>query len=763
MNWGTTQKPSVSRVLRAVAGATALAAAPAQSQSDAEPVVGLEEIVVTAQKRAENLQEVPIAVSAFSAAMLETQYQRDIGDLTGRVPSLMISPSPSGPGAANVSLRGIFFQEIEKSFEPGVGVVLDGVYLSTSTGQLLQSFDFEQIEVLRGPQGTLFGKNTTGGALNVTRTRPDPAGGFKGKVRGTVGSFGRTDLEAVVSIPLIADRLAVKIGAFSLNDSGSWKNITLDEKVVEKDYQALTVALRATPNSDLDLQLTYDHVDDDSDLPGLISRFSPALRATGSPGLFNGADRPCFNDFMPGICDRSTPRNETRQNFRGQASYDLDAITFNGRYDFGSMVLAAVSGYRDSTEWALNDGDAIEYDLFRTWRPQKFHQFSQEVRIESDLEGPLSFVAGVYYFKSNYELRQSTYLDLAALQNIPPGTLISRSSYGVEQDYESTALFLQGDYRLTDALTLTLGGRYTWDDKKIRFDNYAASTTFPSTGALTASTTRDAKWDEFTPRVALRYAFNPDLSMYASYSRGYNTGGFNGRAASAALLGPYDPEIVKSVEVGVKSELFERRLRVNAAVYENRFSDKQEEVIVAIPVAPFTGTTVSNAAKARYRGAELEFTAVPLDGLTVSGSVGYLKAKYLDFFASLRPGTPAVDNSGLTLRRAPEWTASGSIDYQFPLGIGEAGVNGSIRHISAFEMQAINDPLGHQPAHTLVDAALRYSWIMGDVDLTATVFGKNLTNTTPNTVYTTAGINSFVSYVGEALRRQWGFELQAKF
>ena len=162
----------------ALAIATTSVSAHAQSSydagSDQANSTQLDEIVVTAQKREENLQDVPVSVSAFSADELLRQNQRDIQDLSGRVPSLTIAPSPSGPGAANISLRGISFQDIEKTFEPGVGVVMDGVYLSTSTGQLLQSFDFQQIEVLRGPQGTLFGKNTTGGALNVTRTRPEP-------------------------------------------------------------------------------------------------------------------------------------------------------------------------------------------------------------------------------------------------------------------------------------------------------------------------------------------------------------------------------------------------------------------------------------------------------------------------------------------------------------------------------------------------------------------------------------------------------------
>ncbi|SLK12754.1 TonB-dependent receptor plug domain-containing protein [Novosphingobium mathurense] len=177
----------------AIAFAICLTAASAQAQSsygtnDETDSGQLSEIVVTAQKRSENIQDVPLSVSAFSAQEMAKHNQRDIQDLTGRVPSLTISPSPSGPGAANISLRGISFQDIEKSFEPGVGVVLDGVYLSTSTGQLLQAFDFQQIEVLRGPQGTLFGKNTTGGALNVTRTRPEPSEPLSGRAADSEGS-----------------------------------------------------------------------------------------------------------------------------------------------------------------------------------------------------------------------------------------------------------------------------------------------------------------------------------------------------------------------------------------------------------------------------------------------------------------------------------------------------------------------------------------------------------------------------------------------
>ncbi|MGE4431917.1 MAG: TonB-dependent receptor [Sphingobium sp.] len=732
-------------------------------QNDGAADGQLSEIVVTAQKRSENLQDVPLSVSAFSAADLAKQNQRDIQDLAGRVPSLTISPSPSGPGAANISLRGISFQDIEKSFEPGVGVVMDGVYLSTSTGQMLQSFDFQQIEVLRGPQGTLFGKNTTGGALNVTRTRPEPSEPLAGRARVIVGSYGRHDFEGSVSVPVIPDLLAVKLAGFSLNDHGTFYNRTLDRRVSRKNYQAGSAAIRLTPG-DFDFQITYDHVLDKSDLPALMSTYSSDTRPTRSPGLLDGADIVCRNPNLPGICGRTISSQVTTQTIVPEAYYKLDAVTMNARADMGAITFAAVTGYRKSREWARQDPDGTEYDLWQTYRPQKFQQFSQEMRLESNFDGPVNFVTGVYYFHSVYSMHQSTKI-ARALSNpaMPLDAGYLYPSFGVHQRYDSVALFLQADWEIVDGLTLTMGGRQTWDDKRFRFDQYEMGTSFPSTAALASQTYSRATFDEFTPRIALRYEITPATNIYASFSKGYNTGGYNGRAAVPALIGPYQPETLKAYEMGFKAEFFNRKLRLNGAVFQNDFSDKQEEVITAIPTAPFTGTAVENAANARFRGAELELTALPVTGLTLSGAVGYLDAKYRDFMASLRAGTPVVDNSRLTLRRAPKWTLSGTVDYEMAAGPGDLGFNFAARYISRTEQHILNDPLGSVPGYENLDAAIRYAMPVGGVDMAATAFVKNLTDKHVQNVFITGGLNSIASYVAQGIGRTWGLELSARF
>lgn len=561
----------------------------------------------------------------------------------------------------------------------------------------------------------------------------------------------------------MADLLAIKLAGFSLNDHGTFYNRTLDRRVSRKNYQAGSAAVRFTPG-DLDLQVTYDHVTDKSDLPALISTYSSTTRPTNSPGLLDGADRSCGNANLAGICNRSVPDGVSTQNIVPKAYYNLDAVTVNAKADLGPLTFAAVTGYRTSREWALQDPDGTEYDLFQTYRPQKFRQFSQEMRLESNFDGPVSFVAGVYYFNSVYSMRQSS-LVARALNNpaLPLSAGNLYPSFGVRQRYDSIALFMQGDWKIVDGLTLTLGGRQTWDDKSFRFDQYANGTTFPSTAPLVAQTYGQARFNKFTPRVALRYEVTPDVSVYASFSKGYNTGGFNGRAADPSLIGPYQPETLKAYEAGFKAELFDRKLRVNGAVFQNDFNDKQEEVITTIPTAPFTGTAVANAANARFRGAELEVTALPVSGLTLTGAVGYLHAEYRDFMASLRAGTPVVDNSGLTLRRAPKWTLSGAADYTVSAGPGDLGFNASARYISRTEQQILNDPLGSVPGYETVDAAIRYMMPVGGLDVTATGFVKNITDKRVQTVFTTGGLNSILSYIGQGVGRTWGFELSARF
>jgi iron complex outermembrane receptor protein len=746
-----------------------------RAQEPAKDSSQLEEIIVVAQKRAEDNQTVPVAVTAFTRTMIENSQQHDVTDLSGMVPNLEISQSGSGPNATLISLRGLSFQDIEKSFEPPIGVVVDGVYLSTSTGQLAQVFDFDHIEVAAGPQGTLFGKNTTGGVINITRSKPDPNGeDFTGKVALTAGNFGEHDAEAVVDKILLPGTLAVKLAAFSQNNDGAYSDPYVKGNLGKRDYQSLSFGVDWRPNDKSDVYLIYDYTNDRSQLSPQISALTPNALPLSVGGFIDGRDAPCLNPNLPNACPNASgqaPSNVATSNKPNNAAYLLNAFTLNSSYDFDAFRLISVSGFRFSVEGVLNDYDATQYTLFDTNRPQTYRQASEELRFESEFKGPFNFVGGLYYFDSNYILKQYSILDFAAVLPIPTG--IASSSFGqyTRQFSKTEAVFIQGTYDVTDQLRITLGGRQSWDQKKIAYALYSDpagslsqfQTYAPGSGAVLSH-----GWEEFTPKVGVDYKFTTNMMGYVSYTQGYNSGGFDGRAGSSAGLGPYGPEQVHSYELGLKTSWLNNRLRVNGDVFQAEFYNAQEDVNVAIPNPPYTSNTVTNAANIRYRGAELEVLGKPLPNWTLTTNLGYLHARYTSFYAALllSPGstTPVpIDNSSLEVRRTPHFTAGFNSDFTLPYGPGEFGLNTAARYVDSQQFDLLNDPRGAQGPVTKVDASLRYKFGQGRIKWTASVFGKNLSNQTPKNTFVSGYQGSFVEFWTEDIGRIYGARLQADF
>ncbi len=756
-------------------------AAPVRAQQVADQAqakkAGLEEIVVTAEKRKEDNQTVPVAVTAFSTAAIENTNQRDISDLSAMVPNLEIGSSGSGPNSSIVSLRGLSFQDIEKSFEPPIGVVMDGVFLSTSTGQIAQVFDFDSIEVAAGPQGTLFGKNTTGGVINITRSKPDPDAteDVSGKVRLTVGNFGEHDGEAVLDAVLDPHVLALKLAVFSQNNDGAFADPVIGHNIGARDYQSFSLGLDWHPNSKGDVYVVFDRTLDHSQLSPQISAATPDALPLSIGGFVDGHDTPCLNPFLPNLCvngNGSAPSNVATSNEINDGAYNLYAVTLNASYDFDSFKLYSITGARFSVEDSYNDYDASQYTLFETHRPESYRQESEELRYESEYKGPFNFVAGAYYFYSNYTLQQYSFLDFAAVvPSLPPGIAGDWFGQYTQQSSKNEALFIQGTYNITEDLRVIGGARQSWDQKSIAFSLYGDPTGSLSTFKTEvpgSAANESHSWAQFTPKFGIEYQIDPNAMTYFSYTKGYNAGGFNGRAGSAEVLGPYAPEQVHSFEVGAKTTWFDNRLRINGDLFQADFNHAQLDEIVAIPVAPFTGTAVTNAADITYQGAELEVQAKPIPNWLISANVGLLNAKYTSFEAALllAPGSTVpvpTNNTGLTVRRTPPVTFGFDTDYTIPAGPGELGFNTAVKYVGAQQFDLLNDPRGHQDTVTKLDAAIRYNVDINGVDWTLTLFGKNLTNQTPNNAYVTGYQGSFVEFWNQEVGRTYGATLQANF
>ena len=660
----TTQTPSES------AAPTSDAAA-VPSAGDASD---LGDIIVTARQRTETLATTPLSVSAVSPAQLEASNALTIQDVSGSVPNLVIQPVGAGPSAAAIAIRGIVFSDIEKSFDPAVGVLVDGVFIGTNTGQLLDFFDIGSIEVLRGPQGTLFGRNTIGGVVNIRRTRP--TGDFSGKAEVIFGNYGQFQARGVVNIPVIEDVLAIKLfEQHSVND-GFFYNATLGRRQPNLRSDNFGAAILLTPTANFEALLTLEKQVQRGETASVSGNTTGDLVCRVAPA--NQCNRNDTTDLYTIFTQFATP-----------TKYDSPAATLEMNWDVSDAVkLTSITGWRKSTELFYQDFDATSVPFYETIRDQTYRQFSQELRASVKLSDRLDFVSGLYYFENRYTNHQTTFLG-PILGNVTANQFAGQRA-------KSYAAYLDVNWAFADRFRATFGGRYTKDEKSF-------SNRFP--GAFDVSASDD--WSKFTPKVSVDWRPNDQVMLYASFSRGYRAGGFNGRASSISTSqASYDPESVDSYEGGVKTQFFDRRLSVNIAAFKTKYDNKQESIIRRTPPgSPNTNeTVVSNVASASIQGIEADMSARPIPGLSLNASVGFLKSRYDDFL-TLNPLTLApIDLSGLDLTFNPKFTGSAGASYTAPTAIGDITVGTNYRHISRYFTSINPDPSNPNPAAPTLNA-----------------------------------------------------------
>lgn len=731
-------------------------------QAAAEDQGAIRDIIVTAQRRSENVQDVPIAVTALDAKLLDSATVEDLRDLAGRVPSLVVDSVGAGPSAAAISIRGISFEDIEKSFDPAVGVVVDGVFIGTNTGQLLDSFDMERLEVLRGPQGTLFGRNTIGGVISVTRTKPTEDAGLKAQA--AYSTYDTKRGRIVVNSGKLGDIVALKAFAFYDKTDGFYRNATKNKR--EGAYEVLTGGVTALiePSDAITAQITYEHMRERGET--IVSPLSE-----------RGKDLICLVPGAPGF----SPLAECNRGFGGlyqtyseistPVSNDTDAITGTIDVDLGGdFTLTSVTGWRSNDESVRQDFDASSAAFFDTLRVQQYEQFSQEVRVAGNIADSVNLLVGGYYFDSSYQLDQSTNFGVVLGQG---ATAVLRQV--VDHSTKSYAGFVDVRFDLSDRLTLGLGGRYTRDKKTI-FNNYGrirslvaitlpsftgvecvgvVGTISPAPGLVlpsyaTANNCNGGKsFGKFTYRANLDYEIGDNKRLYASASRGYRSGGFNGRAAGPTTLGPYEPETVDAYEVGLKADWLDRTLRTNIAMFYTKYNNKQEEVVQPAPPGSASPqeTVVKNAASANIKGFEAEVTAQLSRDLNFFASFSYTDAKYNRFFndvvglttGSAPDGIPD-DVSTLTLRRAPKVQWAAGFDYSREMGAGTIDFSTQLRFQSKYQTCIAPNPPRIPGAirnddrcltedREDLNAQLGYTLPVGDRQtVSIAVFGRNLTN-----------------------------------
>jgi len=685
--------------------------APIAFAQDAEPaddpvqVSGrLDTIVVTARKRTENLQDVSASVSALSQAELARRFDSDVRDFANASPNVIIDDTQQGPGGvAATTIRGIGVADVEKSVDPAVGVVLDEIYLGTSSGNLVKAIDIDRVEVLRGPQGTLFGRNAIGGVINLARSRPTNE--LTGKFRATYANYDTLEAEGLVSFPL-TEWAAVKFtGAYRQTD-GYIFNEVYDQDGQRSDFSALGVQLLLNPTPNLELSFSFDDQNTRQDPPQLHNLAKPS-------DLFCAVYGQCRVDLTtPQSGDRyvSVSNGPLEKN----AFFDMNLGIARATYDLGSdLEVNYIYGRMESDEGITQDFDGTPLTLFDTDRPATYHQDTHELRLSKGGTGPLTFVVGGYYWDSAYTIDLVSYIGFAI-----PNTILAIPQT-VRQTTKSYAAFFEGDYKISDRLTVTLGGRYTHDKKTSGVTDYG----FGPNDNL--DNPEEASWSKFTPRATLSFDVSDDVMVYGLYSQGYRSGGYTGRPTSEnTAKTPYDPETVDNFELGFKSEFADRRVRLNASAFFMKYKDKQEDVDVPALTGTGRENRTINASSAELKGVEIDLTARPMDGLTFNANLGYLDAKYKEFIADTNNDGILDDNSDLALRRAPKWNWTLGATYELPVGPGEFWISGDVHYIGAHEISFLNNPSLRNDGQYLINGSLNYQ--INNTQIS--VFGRNLAN-----------------------------------
>jgi len=743
--------------LALLAGAAWSAAATTVAAQDAAPAAGasavqVEELIVTARRREETLKDVPVAVSAFSAETLERQAANDITTLSQTVPNITVQTARGSNSTLISYIRGIGQQDPLWGYEPGVGLYVDDVYIYRPQGAVLDVFDVSRIEVLRGPQGTLYGRNTIGGAIKyVTNRLGDEAGG---KIRGTYGSYNQTDLLVEGHTP-VGGGLSVG-GAYALyKRDGYGTNLTTGAEHYDKDVQAIRLSAEYKPTDDLFFRLAYDKVDDDS---------NPRHGHRELPALVGGYQVLDVYDTQAGLGDKN--------------SVETEGLSLTGEYHASEFLTfkSITAGRKGHTQTLIDfDGTPLPtLDVPATYDDKSFSQELQAVYSDDNIQG----VFGLYYMNS----QASGEFDTIA------GNLGVSIADGGKVSTQSFAAFFDVSANFTDRFKVSVGARATRDHKRsntFRFF-YLGATPSPYQGGtprpiLQVRTNYSAEktFEEFTPRLSASYELTDDLNTYVSYSKGYKSGGWDMRGD--AFLTPqtvngYNPETVDAYEAGLKGDLFDRRVSFASAVFLSKYKDQQVTTQVVVPSG--IASSVDNAGASTLYGAEFEAKAVFDEHFSGTVALGYIHAKYDTFSRFVPAGAPNPVNPSQTIpaggqivnvadlygfQNTPEWTGNVSLTWRGNVAGGELTITPMVSYRDDYQQFEQPLPLLDQKAFTLVD--LTASWAPESGRYRISVAGKNLTDERYRTGGYNFGVptynNSVIGFYGPP--RTYSASLEVKF
>jgi iron complex outermembrane receptor protein len=603
----------------------------------AQDIFSLEEIVVTAQKREQSLQDVGIAINAFDGETMEAMGVVNSNEIAAKTPNLNIM-SPAGEGGVvSVFIRGIGLNDFALNNTGPVGFYVDDSAIGSSNGQLTTLFDIARVEVLKGPQGTLFGRNTTGGALNIVSNKPTDE--FEASIKLTAGNYGYWKTEGMVSGSL-TDTVNARLALVNYESDGYIKNLSTGDEV-EKQNFAGRALFDITPSDDLSILVNVhgSRNDSDSDLYGLSTD----------------------SDFYEGTY--------------GDNEYTINVDTLGGsiktEYDISdSLILTSITSYDDLSKRQNEEGDMTPLELVELQYNVDTHTFAQELRLNGEGEG-MHWVAGLYYLTEATNWNVQMFSDDLPLGG---GLFFGHSNSVGKQSLTTQAVFGQMEYELADDWSLTVGGRYTLLD--VDFD-YSVDIPNLALTPLQSSVTHndDLTNEEFSGKVALNYFADEDVMYYGSITRGFKGGGFNGGVvsdlANYANSAEYDPEILKAYELGFKSTLLDGTMRLNAALFYYDYEDAQVFNSVADPNTSLPQNKIENAKSLELYGVDIDLTWQPLEALFIQAGIGFTHSEFDEYDLTVPlagGGNSSADLSGETPQNTPEWSATVLVNYTWSLG-----------------------------------------------------------------------------------------------
>jgi iron complex outermembrane recepter protein len=680
--------------------------APPADVPAAEGGMTIQEVLVTATKKgkAEEAQKVPLAITAFTGDQLQARQTRDLVGLTVSMPNVSLDSIGTQKATANFAIRGLGTNSSIPSIEPTVGVFVDGMYLGVNTGVIYDVFDLEGIEVLRGPQGLLFGRNVTGGAIVVKTRKPSDTldVGLKASVTDDLDKI----IAASVSGPLVEGKLNARVTGYYDDDDGWFTNGFDGEDFGASETKLIRPSVAWMPTENSELLLRYEH------------------------GEFDGQGSASQNraDF-----DRHSHDFAINEEGYDTSEWNQGIAEFNVGVPFGEGTITNIFGWRELDQDVLTDIDATPATFFHARFLIGQEQMSDELRFAGEFGERVNLTAGLYWFTQEIKYFETRNIFNAAAMGVVTGTL------GGIQDSTSYGIFSSADVALTDAWTLTLGARYTREEKRAYVATFgvgaaspcdlaAENCRFDFPSALDPGAGED-EWTDVTPKVGLQYQVNDDAQIYGYWTKGFRSGGYNLRStvpASQNPPGPFDPEEQNSFEVGAKADWLDGRLRTNVALFHNTIDDLQREVNLPSGAGAGVVQLIRNTADATIQGAELELEAVVTPNFLFTAQLGYVDGEYDEVRYDIS-GDNVIDETdlGLDIPRLAPLTWGVGFTWEIPLGdFGTLTPRANFNHRDRSAYTDNNR--GTLNTVDMLDASVALSLL--DDRLSIALFGRNLTD-----------------------------------